>query len=86
MGNNPRFVVSGVKIVGRWDWSAKMSCIVCNLDIKKTQDAVRCPHCGNVSHKTHMLEWLHVRNKCPACNQHLSESELERILPEEDQR
>nr|MDO8135714.1 hypothetical protein [Candidatus Njordarchaeum guaymaensis] len=84
MRNPPRFVVSRISIVGRWDWNIRMRCIVCNLDIKGGQEISRCPHCGNLSHRVHILEWLHTRNYCPACKEHLSESELEKFLPEEE--
>ncbi|WXG45028.1 MAG: RING finger domain-containing protein [Promethearchaeati archaeon SRVP18_Atabeyarchaeia-1] len=70
-----RFVVTGVKVVGKWDWAMKMKCVVCNLDIKKGETLLKCPYCGNISHKVHLLAWLHVKNTCPACNRRLSESE-----------
>jgi HEAT repeat protein len=54
-------------------------CIVCNLQIKKGEELVRCPSCGNVAHKTHMLEWLHIRGYCPVCSEKVSESELEEV-------
>jgi predicted RNA-binding Zn-ribbon protein involved in translation (DUF1610 family) len=84
MGDTHRFAVTGVNVVGKWDWSVKMKCTVCNLDVRKGQDIVQCPYCGNVSHKAHILEWLHVKNTCPACNEHLSESELQRFRFDEE--
>jgi predicted RNA-binding Zn-ribbon protein involved in translation (DUF1610 family) len=80
MGDRPRFEIADVNVIGKWDWSIRMKCTVCNLDVKRGQDIVQCPHCGNVSHRAHILEWLHVKNTCPACNVHLSESELTRFL------
>lgn len=59
----------------RKDWK----CIVCNLPIKKGEELVRCPSCGNVAHKTHMREWLHIRGYCPVCGEKVSESELEEV-------
>jgi rubrerythrin len=54
-----------------------MKCVVCNLPLKKGEKLVRCPCCGNLAHKSHMLEWLHIRNYCPACSERITESELE---------
>lgn len=78
-----RFVVTGVKIVGKWDWNVKMKCVVCNLDAKRGEKLLRCPHCGNLSHKVHILAWLHVKNTCPTCNRRISESELQEFSIED---
>jgi uncharacterized delta-60 repeat protein len=51
-------------------------CMVCNLDVKKSDIVALCPYCGNIAHKTHMLEWLHVKNYCPICRKHLTEKDL----------
>nr|MDO8099295.1 RING finger domain-containing protein [Candidatus Njordarchaeota archaeon] len=77
MRDAPRFVIADVRVVGKWDWTVKMKCMVCNLDLKRDQEVLRCPRCGNLAHKVHILEWLHTHNYCPVCNQHLSESTLE---------
>jgi hypothetical protein len=54
-----------------------MKCVVCNLPTKEGEELVRCPCCGNLAHKNHMLEWLHIRGCCPVCGEKISESELE---------
>jgi uncharacterized delta-60 repeat protein len=51
-------------------------CMVCNLDILESDLIVRCPYCGSMAHRTHMLEWLHVKDYCPACHNHLEEENL----------
>jgi len=51
-------------------------CMVCNLKVETDDAALWCPFCGNVTHKTHMLEWLHVKDYCPSCHRHLEESDL----------
>jgi len=51
-------------------------CMVCNLDVKEGESAVWCPFCGNIAHRTHMLEWLHTRDYCPHCYRHLDERDL----------
>jgi HEAT repeat protein len=54
-----------------------LKCVVCNLPIKNGEELVRCPSCGNLAHKSHMLEWLHIRGCCPVCGERILESELE---------
>jgi outer membrane protein assembly factor BamB/predicted RNA-binding Zn-ribbon protein involved in translation (DUF1610 family) len=51
-------------------------CMVCGLDVKEDESVVRCPFCGNIAHRTHMLEWLHTRAYCPECYHHLDERDL----------
>jgi hypothetical protein len=51
-------------------------CMVCDLPVKRGEELVRCPHCNNIAHKTHMLEWLHVRGTCPVCGEHIEDSSL----------
>jgi uncharacterized paraquat-inducible protein A len=51
-------------------------CMVCNLDVKENEVVLWCPYCGNMGHRTHVLEWLHTRNYCPECHSHLDESDL----------
>jgi uncharacterized delta-60 repeat protein len=51
-------------------------CMVCNSDVMKTDVVARCPYCRNVAHKVHLLEWLHVKDYCPICGEHLVESDL----------
>jgi hypothetical protein len=63
-------ISSAIKIKDR-------KCIVCNLPINKGEELVRCPCCGNLAHRDHMLEWLHIRGYCPVCSEKISESELE---------
>jgi len=51
-------------------------CIVCNLNFKLGDPILRCPHCGNIAHKVHLLEWLHVKDRCPVCSQRIDDKEL----------
>jgi hypothetical protein len=60
---------SSKKVIGQ-------KCMVCNLPIRAGEEVARCPHCRNVAHKEHMLEWLHVRGTCPACGEHIEHSHL----------
>lgn len=54
-------------------------CMVCELEIVENDGGVRCPYCGSVAHRAHMLEWLHVKDYCPICHHHLDEGNLLRI-------
>lgn len=51
-------------------------CMVCGLNLSNDSLLAYCPHCGNSAHRTHLLEWLHVKKYCPICGQHLTEQEL----------
>jgi predicted amidophosphoribosyltransferase len=51
-------------------------CMVCNLDLTTSDLAAWCPHCGNPAHRSHLLEWVHVKNRCPKCGEHLAEHEV----------
>jgi hypothetical protein len=52
------------------------TCMVCNQGVYSVDETLACPYCGSIAHKTHILEWLHVKNYCPACHMHLDESML----------
>jgi predicted RNA-binding Zn-ribbon protein involved in translation (DUF1610 family) len=51
-------------------------CMVCGLNLGNNGPVAFCPHCGNAAHRTHLLEWLHVKKYCPVCGQHLTEREI----------
>lgn len=51
-------------------------CMVCKIGLQPSDQIVYCPLCGNPAHKTHMLEWLHVKGTCPICGQHLKPKEI----------
>jgi hypothetical protein len=52
-------------------------CVVCDLQLNRGDDVVWCPSCGNPAHRTHLLEWIHVKNRCPVCGEHLREQDFE---------
>lgn len=54
----------------------KKKCMVCDLQLSSADEIVHCPHCGNLAHKDHLLEWLHVKGSCPICHQNIEENEL----------
>jgi hypothetical protein len=51
-------------------------CMVCNFDVKDSEEAIWCPRCGAIAHRDHFLEWLHIRHCCPICKEHLNEELL----------
>jgi Zn finger protein HypA/HybF involved in hydrogenase expression len=56
------------------------TCIVCNSNLDSADDLLFCPHCGRPAHKIHLLEWLHVKNRCPSCGEHIVEGEISKQL------
>jgi hypothetical protein len=53
------------------------TCTVCRLEIADNEPYTTCPSCGGKAHTTHMLEWLHVHDYCPACGKPLREQDFE---------
>jgi tRNA(Ile2) C34 agmatinyltransferase TiaS len=56
------------------------TCIVCNSNLDSNDDLLFCPHRGRPAHKVHLLEWLHVKNRCPSCGEHIDEREISKHL------
>jgi hypothetical protein len=56
------------------------TCLVCNLEMHADEALALCPHCSNAFHRLHLVMWVHVRELCPACGQHLGPSGI-RELP-----
>ncbi len=54
----------------------RVRCSVCQLNIVFGDDVVRCPHCGVLSHRDHLLEWIKIRGFCPNCRERLIESDI----------
>jgi len=42
-------------------------CSVCNLYIASGDRFVKCTHCGVLSHRDHLLEWIKIKGYCPNC-------------------
>lgn len=57
-------------------------CIVCKKDIRGSDVATWCPHCGRPAHELHLLKYLHTHSQCLACGNHLDETELRHQLSE----
>jgi predicted nucleic acid-binding Zn ribbon protein len=52
------------------------TCMVCGLAIQPSAQVVYCIHCGNVAHRLHLLEWIHVKRRCPICEERLTEDDI----------
>jgi hypothetical protein len=57
----------------------RVKCSVCQLNIAFGDDVVRCPHCGVLSHRDHLLEWIKIRGFCPNCREKLSKVEIKKL-------
>ncbi|MFX1518823.1 MAG: hypothetical protein ACFFCD_02715 [Promethearchaeota archaeon] len=68
------YLVIETKFIGSWDWTEEELCMVCKLPLKRSHhaDIVKCPYCGVKAHKTHLFDWLRIRNACPFCRRELS--------------
>nr|MDO8098851.1 hypothetical protein [Candidatus Njordarchaeota archaeon] len=57
-----------------------LPCMICSLEVKKSDEVAWCPYCGNIGHRDHLLEWLHTHNSCPMCQTRLNEKILKEQL------
>ena len=71
----PRVVVGG-GVAG--------NCMVCSLGVRLGDPIAYCPHCGNVAHRVHILQWLYLHKECPACREPLNEQQLETSRRQEE--
>jgi rRNA maturation endonuclease Nob1 len=49
-------------------------CMVCNTELSQRDDVVLCPHCHNLAHRNHLIEWLRTKKRCPSCGKDLDEA------------
>jgi hypothetical protein len=52
------------------------NCMVCGLVIHDSDQVAYCIHCGNAAHRLHLLQWIHVKGRCPMCEQNLNEEDI----------
>jgi hypothetical protein len=50
-------------------------CMVCNTTLSLTDDVVWCPHCANLAHRNHLIQWIHTKHCCPTCGETLDEQD-----------
>ncbi len=51
-------------------------CSVCRSGVSSTEKLSKCPHCNNIAHTNHIIEWLNIKGICPICRNKLSPDEL----------
>lgn len=51
-------------------------CMVCQRRIGQGEGHSRCPFCGTLAHRDHLLQWLDIRTVCPHCQRTLHPREL----------
>jgi hypothetical protein len=69
-----------IRTDGKRATTAELPCMICNLEVKTSDEVAWCPSCGNIGHKNHLLEWLHTHNSCPICQTRLNERSLREQL------
>ncbi|WXG39522.1 MAG: DUF2341 domain-containing protein [Candidatus Freyarchaeum deiterrae] len=55
---------------------ARLRCPVCQINIVSGDQLVKCPCCGALSHKDHLLEWIKIKGTCPSCEKKLSQLDI----------
>ncbi|WXG42241.1 MAG: zinc ribbon domain-containing protein [Candidatus Freyarchaeum deiterrae] len=55
---------------------ARVRCPVCSKDIVSGDRFVKCPYCGALNHREHLLEWIKVKGYCPNCKRKLKETDI----------
>lgn len=51
-------------------------CMVCKQFIGQEELYNSCPHCKQLAHRNHLLEWLKVKGTCPYCKRNLQPSDV----------
>ncbi|WXG39494.1 MAG: hypothetical protein WED07_01445 [Candidatus Freyarchaeum deiterrae] len=54
---------------------------MCSESISSGEAIVKCPRCGVLSHRDHLLEWIKVKGYCPSCKERLSQEDIVMELP-----
>ena len=63
-----KIIPEKIEIIGR--------CIVCRLSIYATEQTIKCSICSFMAHRTHLLEWIKIKGKCPKCKANLKYPDL----------
>ncbi|MHA2362371.1 MAG: hypothetical protein ACXAC7_00325 [Candidatus Hodarchaeales archaeon] len=53
-----------------------VTCAICSLGLKNSDDISRCHHCGLLAHQTHLLEWVKAKGTCPRCTNPLMPDQI----------
>jgi hypothetical protein len=56
-------------------------CMICKeiIRMQEGSEIAYCPHCKALAHPEHLINWLLVKNSCPACMNALHEHEIKLI-------
>jgi HEAT repeat protein len=55
------------------------ACSMCGESIYSGDEFVECPHCGAISHRNHVSEWIKEKDYCPSCKHKLSKEDITRM-------
>lgn len=78
----PRCVYCGLEVPENANYCPRChgiiaNCSVCSQNIASGDRFLECPHCGTLSHRDHLLEWIKVKGYCPSCKNKLRESDFD---------
>jgi len=62
-----------------------VQCSVCKLPISFGVETAECPHCENIAHREHLLEWIKVKGSCPVCQRHLKAADIKPSVSSEEE-
>ncbi len=62
-----------------------VQCSVCKLPISFGVGTAECPHCENIAHREHLLEWIKVKGSCPVCQRHLKAADIKPSVSSEEE-
>jgi hypothetical protein len=51
-------------------------CIVCHQFIGQEELYNKCPHCNQLAHRRHLLEWIKIKGVCPYCQRRLRRKDI----------
>jgi predicted RNA-binding Zn-ribbon protein involved in translation (DUF1610 family) len=51
-------------------------CMICRIHLDTGELLAWCPHCGALSHRIHLFQWVRAKRKCPLCGRSISLTEL----------
>ncbi|MEM2146480.1 MAG: zinc-ribbon domain-containing protein [Candidatus Jordarchaeaceae archaeon] len=54
---------------------ARSRCLICN-ELITARTHAKCPYCGTLYHRDHLLEWVMVKGYCPNCGRSLKVFEI----------
>ncbi len=54
----------------------QVRCMVCQQFIGQEELYIMCPHCEQLAHRAHLLEWVKIKGICPYCKEKLRRSDI----------